>query len=221
MSNRHRLPYAALGGYLAVFLGVSLALAQDNAPENIPKLAPTIEKGKGVAVDAPSPEGSTKKQPKATSPPPQQAAQPTVTIKSEREAPPACDERCQAANQRKQDDLIAQQSMANAAEHLVWLTLGEIIVGAVAITLLIITLRYTRQATRAAIEAAHAAQGSVHQAQRQADAAILLEAAKIVFLRAYFSPARGGVVTARGIPENWRAGRDRLWYLQASSPLNQ
>ncbi len=32
MSNRHRLPYAALGGFLAVILGASLALAQEKKP---------------------------------------------------------------------------------------------------------------------------------------------------------------------------------------------
>ena len=32
MPNRHRLPYAALGGFLAVILGASLALAQEKKP---------------------------------------------------------------------------------------------------------------------------------------------------------------------------------------------
>ena len=148
MSNRGS--YAARRGCLiaAILLGfLGPALAQESAPEQIP----AVEIGRGVAVDAPSPVTSTDEQPEHTSPTTQQSAQPTAAIESEGEAPPTCDKRCQEAEQREKDDLEAQRGMARSADDLVFLTIWQIVVGAAGITLLIITLNYTRKATNAAI----------------------------------------------------------------------
>ena len=168
MSNCHRLPYAALGGCLAVILGVSLALAQDSVPENIPKLAPTIEKGQGVTVKAVPPESKATEKPSGQKTP---AAKPTPTapVKKRRPAEPACDAHCQAAEQREKHDLVAQQSMATSAYDLVILTWWQFGVGIVGITLLLFTLYLTRQANKAATRAAKAAEAAVNVASKNAE----------------------------------------------------
>lgn len=157
MPNRHRLPYAALGGYLAVILWANLALAQGDAPENIPKLATAIEKGQGMPEKALSPESKAAEKPSGQKTP---AAKPppAAPIEKKRPAKPACDARCQAAEKREKDDLKAQQSMATSAYDLVFLTWWQIGLGIAGISLLVGTLIYTR---RAAAEAGRAAKAGI------------------------------------------------------------
>ena len=182
MSNRHRLPYAVLGGYLAVFLWAHLALAQENAPDNIPKRAPTVEKGQGVTVKVPSPESKAAEKPSGQKTPAAKPA-PTAPVKNKRPTKPSCDARCQAAEQREKHGLEAQQSMATSAYDLVILTWWQFWVGVAGISLLFFTLYLTRQATQAAIRAAKAAEAAVNvasvNAQHQLRAYVLIGTSEI------------------------------------------
>ncbi len=159
MSRGDRLPYAALGGWLiaAIILLPSSLHAQEDAPEQ----PPAVEESQGVAVDTPAPKdnaGQTRTQSETA---PEQPPPPPLTVQQLRPPPPACDERCQAAEEREKDDLIAQRSMASSAEDLVGLTLGQILLGIAGVGLLFYTLHLTRQANRAAIRAAKAAEDAV------------------------------------------------------------
>ncbi len=66
-----------------------------------------------------------------------------------------------AAEQREKNDLEARQDMARYAGDPVNLTFWRIIVGALGIGLLIITLKFTRDATRVASRAAEATESAV------------------------------------------------------------
>lgn len=95
--------------------------------------------------------------------------------------------------QRAQADLEAQQDMALWAFWVVVVSAVSVAIAGVAVLLVYLTLREAGKTTKAATEAAHAA-------HRQADAAIRLEAAKLVFSRAAFAPIGGGIVISQGIP---------------------
>ena len=118
-----------------------------------------------MTINAPRPKAGTNEQANKTSAPTEQTAASAPAIQGKREAPPTCEKECQKAKQRKKEDLRAQQGMARAADELVTLTAWQIGVGALGITLLIITLGYTRKATRAATKAAEAGQDAARAAQ--------------------------------------------------------
>jgi len=99
--------------------------------------------------------------------------------------------------QRGQADLKAQQDMALWAMWMVVVSAVSVAIAGIAVFLVYLTLREAGKTTKAA-------QVAGVQAQRQADAAIRLEAAKIVLLRAELRPAGEGVVTTEGIPIDGR-----------------
>jgi hypothetical protein len=57
------------------------------------------------------------------------------------------------AEQRENDDLLAQQEMAEAARRMLYLTRLQLLIGAIGTAFLLAALFYTARATRAAIEA--------------------------------------------------------------------
>ena len=151
MLTRHRLSYVALGGCLTVILGVSLALAQGNAPKDLPKLAPTVEKGQGVAKKAPAPESKAANKARDQKAPTAKPA-PAAPVKKKRPAKPTCDARCQAAQQREKDDLVSQRSMAQSAAEIITVSWWQFGAGVLGILLLVGTLIYTRNAVVAATD---------------------------------------------------------------------
>ena len=114
MSNRHRLPYAALGGCLAVFLGVGIALGQ------------SADQGDVKGKEAPPPTEQRQEAPSAPSVPP---AIPAETGSGSVYSPD-----CDSPKNRNEADLCEQRRMADAAyetaewvEKQYWATIGEII----------------------------------------------------------------------------------------------
>ncbi len=198
MPIRHGNTHRAFGWLILILVLLPSVLSAQQETEEPPA---TLEQSQGTAIEAPAPQSETPKpsvqqEPTAAQPPP------AAPVENERPAEPSCDARCQETKQREEDDLKAQESMASSAEDLVVITWWQFGAGVVGVSLLFVTLYLTRQATNAATRSADAAQEAVKAAQQQAGAAILLEAAKIVFSRADFSPVGGGVITSRGIPED-------------------
>ena len=134
--------------WLALFVSVAYAPPpMDAGPE-----APRFPERPGVAVDAPTPETDAERPEQDAQAEPVQPALPAPTVERESE-PPRSDERSAAAEQREKDDLVAQQSMARAADDMLYLSkwqLGLAIIGVIAI---ITTLLYTAKTANAAIEA--------------------------------------------------------------------
>ncbi len=114
MSNRHRLPYAALGGYLAVFLGVGIALGQ------------SLDQGDVKGKETPAP---TEQRQEAPSAPSVSPAIPAETGSGSVYSPD-----CDSPKSRDEADLCEQRRMADAAYETVewvekqyWATIGEIV----------------------------------------------------------------------------------------------
>ena len=148
MSNRHRLPYAALGGCLAVFLGVSLTLAQEpSSPGKDPAKAQQPKAEQAQPVPAASPAPAKEKQ-----------AEASVEGYSE-ESP----EHYAKAN------LTAQERMAKGTEELVRLTDQQNVITAIEATLLAITIFFTAFAAISASRAARAADRAVEVASKNAE----------------------------------------------------
>lgn len=117
--------------WLALFVSVAYAPPpMDAGPE-----APQFPERPGVAVDAPTPETDAERPEQDAQAEPVQPALPAPTVERESE-PPRSDERSAAAEQREKDDLVAQQSMARAADDMLYLSkwqLGLAIIGVIAI----------------------------------------------------------------------------------------
>jgi len=180
MSYRHWMPHiAARGCLIAAILVFPIGL---HSQESTPESGAPIEEGQGVSLDAPAPQEGGQEQPAEKQTPAGNAAPGVLAIQKQRPAEPACDARCQAAEQRENDDLVAQRSMAASTEDLVGLTFWQISIGAVGAFLLIGTLLLMIQANKAAIHAAKSAEISAEAAQ--AAVAVAQDTAKHE-LRAY------------------------------------
>ena len=154
MSNRHRLPYAALGGCLGVVLGIGIALGQ------------SLNQGDVKGKETPAPTEQRQEAPSAPSVPP---AIPAETG-SESLYSPDCD----SPKSLDEADLCEQRRMADAAyETVEWVrkqyraTIGEIIALVIAIFV----------ATLAVAVAFRANRISKQSAQRQLRAYIVADTA--------------------------------------------
>ncbi len=171
------MPYAALGGCLAVVLIITAVLAQEKAQQP----STPVDKGQGVSIKAPSPKDEATKTTGKKQQPPDTAPNITIILEDKRPTEPPCGPRCQAAEQNQKDDLKAQQSMAWAAismTNAVWAQFG---LGIIGIILLAVTARYAyraakaaenavkeaREATRAATRGVQAAEATTQIAERQ------------------------------------------------------
>ena len=190
MSGRNRLHNLALGGCLVgaiLWLSTTPALAP---PEKAEDRAYT-QHDASQAKQAPTPQQEV---PVDIIP----AAEPISSGGTNSSGAQDTTSDSETEKQRAQADLKAQQDMAFWAMLMVVVSAVSVGIAGVAVLLVWLTLREAGKTTKAATGAAHAA-------NRQADAAILLEAAKIVLLRAELRPAGGGVITSEGIPANGRA----------------
>ena len=186
MPNRHRLPYAALGGFLAVILGVSLALAQEKKPPVL-KDQPVPESGqhtgKGEATDQ-----AQKKEPapEKLSPSLNQIESAIRDLIAQQRAAQG-----QGPKDNEIRDLKAQEGMALWAKRMFWATLAAVALTMAGIFLIWRTLRYTKEAashTRGMLDeavkttkAAHAAiQATDKNAERQLRAYVHLSNAEVV-----------------------------------------
>lgn len=181
MSNRYRLPYVAFGGFLAVFLGVGLALAQEPSPET----PQAVERSQGVSAESPAPKEPAPKQPgKAEQAAP--APPPARTFKEQRGTDESCDARCQATEQRQKNDLVAQQSMADASASMTSSAWFQVGIGGGALILLGFTVyftwraaQYTKRMLKQAEKTTKAAQAAIKAtdktAERQLRAYVFLE----------------------------------------------
>jgi hypothetical protein len=91
---------------------------------------------------------------------------PTPATEQQGEAEKARQEREDASNRRDEDDLKAQQSMADSARELVDLTRWQIAVGLLGLLGLGWTIYYTRQTARAAVDAANASVKAANVAEK-------------------------------------------------------
>lgn len=115
----------------------------------------------GVAIESPPPEGGGERQesddqdePEDASPAPPAAVQEAVQDEDDADGRNA---RTDKAEQREQADLIAQQTMAEAAFKMLQLTKAQIVLGTVGAVLLLAALFYAARQTKAATQAANAA----------------------------------------------------------------
>ena len=161
MPNRHRLSYTALGGFLAVFLGVGIALG----------LSPNQGDIKGK--EPPPPTEQKQEAPSAPSVPPA-----VVTETTPRSVyRPDCD----SPKSRDEADLCEQRRMADAAYETVewvewqyWATIGEIVA-------LVVTIVVAAAAVAAAFRANRISKDS---AERQLRAYVQVEDIQLELLPA-------------------------------------
>lgn len=113
----------------------------------------TVDDGQGVAIETPSQQDQVDENAGEDKKNPSGALDGGPALNNERPTEPTCDERCPAAEKRQQDDLIAQQSMADSTASMSRATWIQIGLGTVGLILLAITAYYARQAAVAAKEA--------------------------------------------------------------------
>jgi hypothetical protein len=169
MSGGKRLYHVALGGSLATFLLVAPALAQQDVEEP----SATINEGQGVPERVLPPEndsGGIAERERAPSADPLPSPPP---VEPETDTEQACGPRCEAAEQRANSDLVAQESMADSTKEIVGISEWQLYVGGVGIVFLVLTLVLTAKATNAAVEANRIARKS---AERQLRAYVTVEA---------------------------------------------
>ncbi len=155
MSNGDRLHHVAVRGCLiAAILAVPVV---SHSQETVPEISTPNEEGKGLAPNTLTPQEDTQEQATENQEPVAETGENIAPVQSQKATEPTCDARCEAAEQREKDSLMAQESMARSAEASVDHTWWQLGVGTAGITLLFLTLYYTRQSTRAAITAAGAA----------------------------------------------------------------
>ena len=174
MSGGKQLHNAALGGCLAALLLVAPALAQQDVEE--PSAA--IDEGQGVTGEPPPPEEEGGDSAELERSPPADPLPPPPPVESEISAEPACGPRCEAAQQRENSDLIAQESMADSTKEIAGLTEWQLYVGGFGILLLVGTLLLTIKSTNAAIQANRIARES---AERQLRAYVCVTVVRLRF----------------------------------------
>ena len=148
MPNRHRLPYAALGGYLAVILGISLALAQEPQKvvppvlESQPKTESGQQAGKSEATD----QGQKKKPAAEKLSPSLNRIESAIRdlIAQQRAA------QGKGPEQHEISDLKAQEGMAFWAKTMFWATVAAVVITFIGILLIKRTLEETKRAAIAA-----------------------------------------------------------------------
>ena len=172
MPIRHGNTYRAFGWLVAVCLYLGPALAQ----QDVEKPTATVDEGQGVAGEAPPQEEDGGKGAEGEKPPPADPLPAPLPVETEISAEPACGPRCEAAQQREKEDLVAQQRMADSTRDVVVVTEWQLYVGGVGIALLVLTLVLTVRATNAAVEANRIARKS---AERQLRAYVGLKDARI------------------------------------------
>lgn len=175
MSGRHRLHNITFGGWLVVasLLAVPVLAQQDTQEPATP-----VNEGQGVPEKAPIPESDSGESADGEQAPPADAPPTVATAESKPSTEPPCGPRCQDAEKREAADLVAQQRMAESTEDIVTVTQWQLWVGAAGIALLLFTLKLTRDANRAAVRAAKAAESAVKvteiSAERQSRAYIAI-----------------------------------------------
>lgn len=155
MSNSNLLYGIAVRGCLIVAILVLpvASYGQEAAPER----GTPVEEGEGLIPDSQAPQKNAEEPANRHQAPTTDPEQAISAIQRQGAADSTCNDRCQSAEQRETDDPVAQQSMTEATDAQVYLTLGQILVGGLGVGLLLWTLYYTRQSTKAAIDAAAAA----------------------------------------------------------------
>ena len=174
MSNRHRLPHAALGGCLAVFLGVSLALAQEPQKVVPPvlKSQPKTEGGQQTDKGEPTDQGQKKE------PAPEKLSPSLNRIESAIRDLIAQQRAAQGKGpeQHEISDLKAQEGMAFWAKTMFWATVAAVVITFIGILLIKRTLEETKRAAIAtegmldeAKETTKAAQAAVEVTSKTAE----------------------------------------------------
>ena len=162
MPFRHGNTYRALGWLAVVCLCFGSALAQQDVEEP----SATVNEGQGVAGEAPAPEKDSGESAEREQAPPADPLPTPAPVEREIDAEPACGPRCEAAQQREKDDLVAQQRMADSTRDVVIVTEWQLYVGGVGILLLVGTLVLTVRSTNAAVDANRIARESAERQLR-------------------------------------------------------
>ena len=191
MPFRHGNTYRAFGWLVAVCLYFGPALAQ----QDVEKPSPTVNDGQGVAGEAPTPKSKTDKTPAEDQPAAAEALSPAPPVENKRPAEPPCDARCQAAEQRQKNDLIAQQAMARAAENLIPPAYWQVGLGFLGVILIAVALFYTR---RAAISAHDAAVQAARAAKAGIDAVAAMRRSERAYVTMSHTPPGLDLVTRLG-----------------------
>ncbi len=190
MSRSRWLLYAALGCWLTI---TPVPLQADSSEEHPPDTAEKHQAANGgipISNNSPSP---------------------SVSGDNSEPVSNADEDSSDNSDDYTRQDLIAQQQMAVATNRIVGLTRLQIGVAIFGLVLGAFTVAFAwwaghsaRRAVDEAEQATKAARESVVQAQRQADAAILLESAKLVSHKARLTSAPGEPNSRqdRGIPTN-------------------
>jgi hypothetical protein len=144
MPRGNRLYRIAAGGCL-----VGLLMASSSYAQEAERPSPTIEEAQGRTGNAPAPQPPAREE--AAQPQPQaQQAPPSVPLLDQGTAEPSCGPRCQAAEQRDKDDLIAQQVMADSTARMTSAAWWQVGLSIIAVFLIGVTARYAYRAAVAA-----------------------------------------------------------------------
>tara|TARA_E500000318_G_C3565302_1_gene215388 strand:+ start:2274 stop:3260 length:987 start_codon:yes stop_codon:yes gene_type:complete len=166
MSIRYWLYAIALGGCLT---GNPLAYAQ----EGDPKPLSTVEDSEGASVQPPAPNGNSSENPADKEATTQAEANPTTKPLDSPSEEESCGPRCQAAEDREDRDLAAQESMAASTVEIANLTLWQAGIGAAGLVFLGFTLYLTRESLAEARRATEAAEDSLEAMREQTRAYLL------------------------------------------------
>lgn len=176
MLDRRWMHYLALGGWLVLAILLAAPVLAQQEPAK-------VENTQEAAPEGPAHKEESKSEPANNNQAPLDFSAQGVPVQDAGATEEACGPRCQAAEQRENDDLTAQQSMATSTVEIVTATWWQVGIGVVALLLLGFTVHYTRKA------AAHA-QGANEAAN--AVVAVTREIAEKE-LRAYLSLTPAGV----------------------------